>query len=159
MTSQAEIAMHAAGAGWFHPDDLIPDGEEVSDQVRELCKEHDLEFGQLYAEARRQITEGTEDPDEGDILLVHEETARRMFRILVAAAAELIADDADTPLNAAARALQAAQETENEQMIETATAHYDSELVKVIDGAGLAPVVEALEGMIIAKNLDEAGYG
>ena len=35
-------------------------------------------------------------------------------------------------------------------------AHYDGLLAKAVDEAGLAPVVETLEGMILTDNLDEA---
>lgn len=160
VTSQAEIAMQASGAGWFHPDDMIPEGEEVSDEVREICREHEIEFGQLYAEARRQIEEAFEEvPGEGEMLIIEVKAATRACRVIVASAAELIDEDPESPLNVAARLLQTAKETDDEKMIEGAYSYYDKQLGDAIEEAGLTPVVEALEGMILDKNPEEAERG
>lgn len=157
VTSQAQIAMQASSAGWMHPDDMILEGEEVSDEVREICREHDIEFGYLYGEARRQIQEAFEElPGEGEMLIIEEKAATRACRIIVASAAELIDEDPESPLNVAARLLQTSQKTEDEKMTEDAYSYYDKQLGDAIADAGLAPVVEALEGMILTKNPEEA---
>jgi hypothetical protein len=164
----AEVAYNPAAAtpsmaetiaAWADPEHLIPEGVEVSDEVRQLCEEREIEFGQLYAEAYRQVAEATGDLGEGEIRMMRADAATRTCRLVLAGEAGLITQEDDDPLNVALRAARAAVETGNEQVITTAFEHYDSELEKVIEEAGIAPVAEALEGAVTTHNLDEAEHG
>ena len=59
------------------PDDLIPNGA-LSDEVRQLCEEHGIEFGALYAEARRKVSEASEKKRvaEDELLAIRRDAAR-----------------------------------------------------------------------------------
>ena len=150
VTSQSDIALRAASAGWMHPDDLIPEGEAVSDEVRKICAKHDIEFGSLYAEARRQLAEASESKGVGEEELAsYEPGVRRMCRIVVATAG-LSSDESQLLLDIAARLTTFAQDKGDGQMTQDAYGFLDSQLGSAIEEAGLTPVVEALEGMIQA---------
>ena len=53
-------------------------------------------------------------------------------------------------------AVQAAEATEDETMVEAAYAHYDKALTEVIDANDLEPVVQALESVLFTSDPDLA---
>jgi hypothetical protein len=142
VTSQSQVAMQASAAGWMRPDDLLPEGFELSPEAAAAAEANDINFGALYAGARERLNEtieGMNDAEEGTVTIFHEDDIKRICRFEVALAAELIEEG--TPLQTAMDAIDAAKATGNEQMIEAAYSHYDSELARALDEEELTPLV------------------
>src|SRR5690242_18615894 len=117
----------------MRPDDLIPDGDHISGEVWQLCEEHEIEFGALYAEARRKLAEASEEKGVTDEeLLGYEPGVRRMCRIVVATAAGLSDDGSQLILGLAARLNTFAQEKGSEEMVQHAHGLLDLQLSKSI---------------------------
>jgi len=158
VTSQGHIAMQAAEAGWMHPDDLIPESEEVPEEVIEACRANEIEFGLLYGQSRVQLQEMLDaDQVEGTMRVFPEHAIKRLCRFQVAVGADLI--DEDSPMGKAIQLLEAAQETGDEKQIQGAYDYYDRQLAQLIDERGLMPVAEQLEEMLFTSDVDEAQLG
>lgn len=154
VTSQAQIAMQAASAGWMRPDDLLPDGFALSPEAQAAAELHEINFGALYQAAHQRLIESVErGQDEGMVAVYAEDDMLRICSFEVAVAAELIEDD--SPIQAAMEAITAAKATSNEQLVEAAYAHYDSQLAQAIDEEGLTPLVVELEGLLFTRDADE----
>ena len=78
---------------------------------------------------------------------------KRMCKIEVINAADL---EEDERIERAFAAVQAAEATEDEAMIEAASAHYDKVLTEVINEHDLEPVVEALDSLLFTRDPDRA---
>jgi hypothetical protein len=157
VTSQAQIAMQAAGAAWMQPDDVLPDDFELSAEAAEAAALNSIDFADLYAAARERLSKTIaemDEPGEGMVTIFHDDDIRRICRFEVALAAELIEDG--MPLQVAMQAIDAAKATGNEQLVEAAYSHYDQELADWLDADDLTPLVSELEGLLFTRDPDQA---
>lgn len=157
VTSQAQVAMQASSAGWFHPDDMLPDDTELSDEVRQACEANEIEFGELYAGASTRLQEAlaADQIEDGMTRIFPEEAIKRLCRFEVAAATELGMEH--SPIANALQLLESAKQTGDQQQIQSAYRYYDRQLAEQLDARGLLPVAEQLEDMLFESNADEAG--
>jgi hypothetical protein len=157
VTSQAEIAMQAAGGGWMRPDDVMPEGFELSDEAAAAAEAHGIDFEALYEAASGRLAETIEeiDPAEGEHVIVPDWLSEWLCRNEVWTAADL--GDDDLLVARAFEAFQAAEETGDEATITAARAHYDRTLGEVLDKHGLTLLVAELRSLLFTRDLDEAG--
>lgn len=181
VTSQASLAMEAATAAWAEAREALGIVEESEDdeenagdeedaevfdqgdlsaEVERACEEYGIDFGELVGTAAAHLHEAmeAEPPEEGHIRIVSDEDARRTCRIevLMAAGRAGNLEDGFEPIQTSFNALQAAEATGNEKMIEAAKAHYEATLARIAEDTGLEPVVEALEEELFTSDLEEA---
>jgi hypothetical protein len=156
VTSQAQIAMQAAGAAWMQPPDLLPDGYELSPEAAAAADGSGIDFGELYTGARARLEEAVAEiePSDGVMIILPDEISLRTCRAEVAYAADLVSEG--SPLHRALEATIAADATGDEQTMSSASAHYDSELAKALDANGLTPLVGELKGLLFTSERDEA---
>jgi hypothetical protein len=155
VTSQSPLAMEAAAAAWGEAAEQasLPEGFELSDEAQEACDENGINFAALVAEASVRIRESLADIDlEGEIALP-DVVSRRMCQLEVIGAVELLDEE---QIERAFAAVQAADATENQAMIDAASAHYDRALAAVIKEEDLGAVVDALESILFTRDPDRA---
>lgn len=153
--TQSDIAIQAASAGWMHPDDMLPEDAELSDEVRQACEANEIEFGELYAGASTRLQEAlaADQIEDGMTRIFPEEAIKRLCRFEVAAATELGMEH--SPIANALQLLESAKQTGDQQQIQSAYRYYDRQLAEQLDERGLLPVAEQLEDMLFESNADE----
>jgi len=157
VTSQAQIAMQAAGAGWMQPDDLLPEDFELSAAAAEAADLNGIDFSSLYAGARERLSEtiaSMDGTDEGMVAMFHEDDILRICRFEVALAADLYEEG--SALQTAMEAIDAAKATDSEQLVAAAYAHYDQELATALEENGLTPLAVELEGLLFTNDPEQA---
>ncbi len=154
--SQAEIAMQAAGAGWMRPDDILPEGFELSAAAADAADDHGIDFEALYQAATERLAATVEEinPAEDEHVIIPSWLGDRVARQEVWTAVDL--GDDDLVVARAFEAMQAAEETRDEATITAASAHYDRTLEETLDKHGLTPLVAELRSLLFTRDLDEA---
>jgi hypothetical protein len=155
ITSQAALAMQATAAAWDEArgQTILPDDFELSEEAREACEENGIDFAALLAGASQRMSEALSEKEGEGYVVVPEAVTTRMCRVEVMMAAELSEDDR---IERAFNAVQAAEATQDDMMIEAAYVHYDKALAEVIEDNDLGPVVLALDGVLFTRDPDEA---
>src|SRR5206468_1946472 len=132
----------------------LPDEFELSPQAKGACVEHDINFAALVAGASGRLHESlAEMSDEGSDVALPDAIAERTCVIEVIGAANLFEEET---IERASAAVQAAEATEDQAMIEAAYAHFDHKLAEVIEDNDLGPVVEALDSVLFTSDTERA---
>lgn len=159
VTSQAEIAMQAAGAAWGEAmaRAVMPDGFELSPEARAAAEAHHIDFAAMLADASARLRGAVEqiEAEDGNVVILPEEVSARACRTEVVMAAGLV-DEEGGPIHRASQALSAAQETGDDLMVAAAEAHYDRELERLVDQHGLAPLVAELHSLLFTDDPEKA---
>lgn len=155
VTSQAPLAMQAASAAWGEAIEQtsLPDNFELSDAARESCEENEINFAALVAGASGRLQESLAEMEGEGHIALPDAITKRMCQLEVIVAADL---EEDERIERAYNAVQAAEATEDEAMIEAAYIHYDKALAEVIEEHHLDLVVEALDGLLFTRDPDRA---
>jgi hypothetical protein len=155
VTTQAPLAMEAAAAAWGEAVEQasLPEDFELSEEAREACAANDINFPALVAGATGRLHESLAEMDGDGYIALPTAITNRMCVIEVLNAADL---EEDERIERAFAAIQAAEATEDEAMIEAATTHYDKTLTEVIEENDLEPVVEALDSLLFTTDPDSA---
>jgi hypothetical protein len=154
--TQAPLAMQATAAAWEEAREqaMLPDDLELGDEARAACQEHGINFAALVAGASSRLHESVSEIEgSGGYIVLPDAVTKRTCQIEVISAAEL---QEDARIERAFSALNAAEATEDEAMIEAAYTHYDKALAEVIDENRLEPVVEALDTALFTRDADKA---
>lgn len=160
VASQAQIAMEATSAAWSEAMEAatLPEGFELSPEAAAAADAADINFAALYEGASSRLADAIEEmgTDDGSAVIFPDEVCKRMSRVEVALAADLLAED--TSLATAFDALQGAEATGDDAMIAAAEAHYDRQLSEALDDHDLTPLADELESLLFTADAEEAGF-
>src|SRR6266511_5104804 len=154
VTSQAPLAMEATAAAWAeaqHAETLA--GYGLTAEAERACDEHGIDFAELVSDASERLQDGIADLPGDGYTVLPDAIADLLTRLEVIGAAGLTEDDR---FARAFAAVQAAEGTEDEAVIEAAYGHYDRALAELVEEHGLAPVTDALREVLFTSDVDEA---
>ncbi len=122
-------------------------------EAERACDEHGIDFAELVSDASERLQDGIADLPGDGYTVLPDAIADRLTRLEVIGAAGLTEDDR---FARAFAAVQAAEGTEDEAVIEAAYGHYDRALAELVEEHGLAPVTDALREVLFTSDVDEA---
>jgi len=156
VTSQAPLAMQAASAAWgeaMEQTNLLDDFE-LNEETRAACEQNGINFAALYSGfSQRLQTVASEISQDGGHVILPDEIVKRSCKLEVLVAADLHEDDS---IERALAAVQAAEATGDEAMIEAAYTHYDSAIDELMQEHDLQPLADTLEGLLFTGDADKA---